>query len=325
MPGSGAKILRLYSHILILLILFKMSKTFSILVCALNEERNIGLLLRDILEQKYDESFKERFAPPFINVVSDGSTDKTVEIVQDLVIQYPAILLTINQKRIGKIYSLANAFQTLTSDYVVLFDADVRLQTDTIQTLLQPFGVKKYDLVAGNPVPNRPSSFFNVAEQASYFSWILLQRIKKKQPNSVYSAHGRILALTKSLYKRLDISTLSTPGDDQFMYFNSHHNFYYQKKAVVTYKMPASINDYLKQNVRFRLAKDARYKFLEQEIVKREFFIPNKLGIFIKTFLDYPYQGIFWSFAYISGKAMYLFKKSDTNMNNNWGEVTSTK
>ena len=55
----------------------KIIPTVTVAICACNEEANIGRLIKSILEQK-ESSF--RFEKLF--VVSDGSTDKTVEIIK---------------------------------------------------------------------------------------------------------------------------------------------------------------------------------------------------------------------------------------------------
>ena len=90
-------------------------KTITILSCALNEEKNIGLLLDDILNQSLDEEFNANFFIQDIVVVSDGSTDGTVEIVKKYCLIDSRIKLIENKKRISKIFSLEHFFKTSTA------------------------------------------------------------------------------------------------------------------------------------------------------------------------------------------------------------------
>jgi len=302
-------------------------KTLSIVICALNEEKNIGSLLQDILDQSFDQEFSNNFDLNAITVVSDGSTDKTAEIVESFKPKDKRVNLIVNEKRIGKIYSLDNFFKKAGTDYIILFDADVRLKKDAINLLVKPLLTNNYDLIGGNPIPNKSSSLFNIAEQASMFSWLILREIKAANPNSIYSSHGRILLASIKLYKALDIGGLSTPGDDQFMYLKSNHNFFYKKDAIVYYSMPNSVIDYLKQNVRFRKAKLMRLKSsFGEDFIKREFKVKDKYKIFMKTFIRHPYSGSCWLILYFSGFIKFKLQVENSNdINKIWGEVKSTK
>jgi len=302
-------------------------KTVSILICALNEEKNIGLLIQDIQDQKFDFEFNNNFILENITVVSDGSTDKTTEIVKSFQDKDKRINLNINKKRIGKIFSLDKMFGLINTDYIILFDADVRLKTNTINVLVKPILLNNYDLIGGNPIPIKPKSILNIAEQASFFSWLIHQEIKTRHPDSVYSSHGRILLTSKYLYKNLDINGLSTPGDDAFMYLKSMHNFFYEKDAVVIYRMPNSVSDYLKQNMRFRKGKLVKSKSsFGAELIKKEFNIKNKFIIFLKLFFKYPYQSFLWMILYGFGYLKFKLQvQNSTDINKIWGEVKSTK
>ncbi len=302
-------------------------KKISIIICALNEEKNIGNLLQDILDQKFEVDFENNLELANIFVVSDGSIDKTVEIVQEFVKKDSRINLIINEKRTGKILSLDKVFKVADTDYVILFDADVRLKENAINLLSGPLLKNSYDLIGGNPIPVKPRNVFNIAEQASMFSWLIVQEIKKENPGSIYSAHGRILMVSKKLYKNLNISGLSTPGDDQYMYLKSNHNFWYAKDAIVYYVLPGSVGDYLKQNVRFRMAKVTRSKSsFGEDFISKEFKIENKSAIFLITILKNPLKGFLWLLLYGFGFLKFKFSiQNSTDINKIWGEVKSTK
>ena len=293
--------------------------TVSILIPALNEENNIGKLLNDILGQKMSEhSILEK-----ILIISDGSTDKTNEIVTSLSQKNPIIELVINEKRLGKIFSLANGFEKLQSDYVILFDGDVRLCDDTITELLKPLKVNKYKLIGGNPIPALPQSKRKIASLAQIFSWHLIQKIKKRQPLSIYSANGRILMLNNELYKHINMHELSTPGDDQFLYLQSKGSFTYNPEAKVIYKLPSVIGDFLKQNIRFRRAQEIRAT--TEQNSKDIFTINDRAQIFLSTFMSYPQEGMWWIILYVCGFIKYHKEKIFGTKGDRWGIANSTK
>jgi glycosyltransferase involved in cell wall biosynthesis len=294
-------------------------KTVSVLIPALNEEKNILNLLEDICAAQMFPGFTLEK----ILVISDGSTDRTNEIVETYAQTHKNVELVINEKRIGKIFSVGKGYRLIDSEYLVMFDADVQIEKETLYFLCQVVTEHPVDLVAGNPVPFHPKSFWNVAEQASMFSWHLVQAIKNSQPDSIYSAHGRILMLSKALFKRINIHELSTPGDDQFIYLQSVGSFFYTPKAIVKYRLPGSIGDYIKQNVRFRRAQEMRTRTGLD--TKGLFKVKKQLEIIIKAVISHPIRFFFWIILYATGSLKYHYSKKLGKSGDNWGVANSTK
>ncbi len=298
----------------------------SIVICALNEEKNIGNLLYDIIEQDLNNLCNSLVYQ--IIVVSDGSTDNTINIVGQLQKKDNRIKLIINEFRMGKIFCLDKVFRDLDSDFAILFDADIRLDKNTIETLLKTSfnSGNMYDLIGGNPVPFYHDHDFNIARNASFFSWLLVQKIKKFNPKSIYCSHGRILMLSKKLYKKLNIGLLSSPGDDQYIFLMSS-NFYYEKEAIVRYFLPNTIGDYIKQNTRFRKAKLLRgLSVFNKEHVRESFNIKNKYIILIQLILTYPFKALCWVILYMLGYLKFkILIQNSMDINRIWGEVKSTK
>lgn len=296
--------------------------SYSILVCALNEEANIGGLLSDILTIQTMEGVELRR----VLVVSDGSTDGTNNIIQDFVGRFPLINLKINQHRQGKMVCMIDAFSRLDEDFVVSLDADVRLAPGAIETLVKKIASRSDTrLFAGNPVPEevRNKTF---AQRAAWFSWLLLNEIKKMYPSSIYSAHGRILALSKSLYKDFSVSDEKSVGTDQLMYIAANHSFEYVTDAVVFYKNPRTTADFIKQNKRFRLAKKSRTN--DKLIEKSSFRIPNRLRITIFVGLRHPAAAFCWLTLYFIGFLAFQLDPQMRKKNASeyaWSEVRSSK
>jgi glycosyltransferase involved in cell wall biosynthesis len=303
--------------------------SYSIVIPAYNEEKNIDNLISDILNSYQNKILKLMN----IYIISDASTDNTNNIVKKRAVKNKLIKLIINKKRIGKAYSLNKAFKQIKSDYIILFDADVRLKNRSIFNLLKPIYLNKvnsqYIFLAGNPMPLKKKQM-NLTEKASMFSWYLIQEIKKRYPESIYSAHGRILALSKKLYSSLEFKDLSTPGDDQYIYlFNKlkKGTFFYCKDAEVYYKLPQQINDYLKQNIRFRKAKNFKKKLFSRIDIELEFKIKKQYSLLLSLIKKKLKYFVCWFFLYSIGYLKYLIEKIQNRKRNFslWEIANSTK
>lgn len=299
--------------------------TFSILICALNEEKNIGLLLNDILKQVLEG----KWTLDRIIIVSDGSTDRTNEIVSEFSKNSEKIILLKNKNRIGKAKSFNLGKAKIDSEFVVSLDADVRLENEqTLKTLLNVKNYKKVGLIGGHPIPKKNKN--NVATLASFFSYNIVNKIKKqiKKGNNFFSAHGRILAINEELYKKIQIPDL--PGTDQFIYFACLKNglpFVYRENAKVFYKVPDRIGDYLKQNIRFRGAKDLMMNIFEKDFVNKEIYISIRIKIisFIETAIKHPLHFLSWIFIYLFGKIKYVYSHKEKKVSGSWEISKTTK
>ena len=124
---------------------------------AYNEEKNIELIINDILSQN-DINYK------LIKtiVVSDKSTDNTNNIVKKY--QNKNIDLIVNKFRIGKSGSVKKLIELSKKnfpDVIVILDADLRLKNTTvIKKLIEPFlGDERLMVTSGNLVPDSPKTF----------------------------------------------------------------------------------------------------------------------------------------------------------------------
>lgn len=273
---------------------------------AYNEEKNIASILNSITKQNI-----HGFKLNKIFVMSDGSSDNTNPIVQNMSKKNKKIILKINKKRYGKTYSINNLLKISKSDILILLDADVNIsKKDFITKIVKSFTKdRNIGLVAGNPVPFNPKNLFNISEQASFFSWILLKKIKDNN-KSIFSAHGRILALSKKFYKNLFIE--DTPGDDQFIFLScikKGFEFRYVKEAIVYYKLPQTSVDYLKQNIRFRMSLKRKKEIFGNVFTENNLKINKILLKFIAAFFENPYKGFCWFILYSLGTISLINRK----------------
>lgn len=116
----------------------------SILLAVYNEEQVIEQKIRSTFDTDYPLS-KLRFY-----IGSDSSTDKTEDIIKKYQLQYPQLKLEVFPQRTGKA-GIVNSLEVLAkSPVLILTDANVFFQKDTIYQLVKHYKNEAIALVGGN-------------------------------------------------------------------------------------------------------------------------------------------------------------------------------
>lgn len=117
---------------------------FSVIIITLNEEKNIGNLLDDLVAQTY-KNFE-------VLVVDSNSEDRTVEIAQSY--QDRLNLRTIVMKNRGTSLGRNTGAENASNERLVFFDADVRIQPDFLRKSLDLLIKKRLLISAGQMTCN---------------------------------------------------------------------------------------------------------------------------------------------------------------------------
>ena len=250
--------------------------TVTIGIPAFNEEANVGKLLQNLLLQRENGFIIEK-----IIVVSDGSTDQTVKMVQK--VKDKRICLVEEKIRKGSSNRQEQIIRQCTSDVLLFLDADVLPKTkDFVKKIIQPILDNKFvGLVSAKILPAKPKNYF---ESMVVFSHKLKLSMDKdlQGNNEVYLCHGPARALSKRLYQTLHFP--NTIGDDAYCYFECKKRgfkFVYKADAVVLYRAPGDLMGQIRQSTRFYECKLALQKYFDKEILEREYHISK--WILVKT------------------------------------------
>jgi glycosyltransferase involved in cell wall biosynthesis len=289
-----------------------MSKNYSVIICAFNEEKNILNLISQIQAQNLQ--------PLELIVVNDCSTDKTKELLET----QKGIILINNPVNLGKPKSFNLGKNQATADVLVFFDADITITNkDLSREILKSFeNDDKLALIGGNPTP-----FMNLQPKtptmlASIGSFFVVHNLKTQFEDHLLQAHGRILAMSRNYYQNLEVP--KTVADDQFIYLKSkeYGNFKFLETAKVYYKTPMILQDYLIQSQRFgRTENEIKTYFSKGIVDKYSTTKPiNKLKAMFKTLITHPIYFSFWLWFFVYSR--FLVKKT---VSQNWGTANSTK
>lgn len=295
----------------------KSRKLLSVAIPAFNEEANIGYLIRDLLAQKIKGfSFKE------IIVSSDGSSDKTVEIVKK--IKNKKIVLFNNKTRKGRAFRQNQIMKYSDSDVLVLLDGDIQISDKNfLNKIVSPIVKGKADLtsVAVEELPAQ-----NLLERVIDASMKLKKDIFEKINNghNIYTCHGRARAFSKSFYKSINFK--KSVGEDAYSYLYCLSNGYkykFVKNTRVFYKLPNNFNDHKKQSIRFFKSQKIFNKEFGEEFVKEQYQIPGSISLvsLINCIFNDPLiLGYLFLVSFIKVKSYY-----QKNIENTWSSSESSK
>jgi biofilm PGA synthesis N-glycosyltransferase PgaC len=298
--------------------------SYSVIVCAHNEEHNIAALVSDVLGQRVPDgwNFTE------LLIVADGCTDRTVELVRAAQHEHPSIrLLELPHPNRGKSLAFNVGIVTLATDTVVMFDADVRLAHDDVTARLLGAVGEGGALVSGNDVPE-PKPIASLGHAASVGRHLIKQELKRRLNyyDNVYTCVGRCMAMQRSFYDGLSIPNV--PGEDNFRYFTARERglrYTYAPDAVVFFKPADTLADYVHQHARFWHGVAC---FHGQFGSRADYGNPWLYArVLASLMVQHPLVMCSWGIAAVAGQALYGWQRYATKQVQTgvWEDVLSTK
>lgn len=296
-------------------------KTLTIGIPAHNEEKNIGLLLKTIIEQNCDI-----FVLKKIIVACDGCSDKTAAIVENLARQKKVIQVINDGKRLGKNSRLNNFYRCIDTDVFLSFDADIKISDrNLLNKVIYAFSDNKVGLVGGRVVPVFQKNLVGKAVAVYEDFWSRVIRSINKG-NNVHSHTGPISAGKRDFLKNVIIP--NDLPDDHYLYFSAHKagfKYNYAKNATVYIKVPTTFDDYMKQSTRFIDSGEEIRKYFGKW-TEKHYYIPyyKKARAYLLTFLKHPVY-LLIAIILVLLQKMLRNRYSRKNINGLWTPIASSK
>lgn len=166
----------------------------TFVVPAHDEEAVIGGKVDDCLAQQYPADRLE------VVVVSDGSTDRTEEIVRERAARDPRVRL-LPVPRGGKAAALNAGVRAAAGEVLVFTDANALLAPESLVRLVEPFADPEVGGVCGRKRHRAAGDADATARgEGLYWRWEQWQKSLESRIGSVYAADGTLYAVRRSLY-----------------------------------------------------------------------------------------------------------------------------
>jgi glycosyltransferase involved in cell wall biosynthesis len=217
--------------------IFMEKPELSVGICAYNEEKNIGELLKQILGARLESAQLRE-----VLVVSSGSTDRTDEIVRNASKQDARIKLLQEEKRKGKTSAVNLISKHAEGDIIVLSGADILLEGDVLEKLVARFADQDIGMAGARPVPVNDRS--TLCGFCSHLLWEMHHRISLESPKC-----GEFIAFRNRGY----IIPEGIGADEAFLescFTKEGDMLAYVPEAIVRNRGPGTIQDYITQRRR---------------------------------------------------------------------------
>lgn len=249
--------------------------TISVGICAYNEQVNIANVITSFLFQK-----ETNFILKEIIVVSDGSTDKTVELIEKF--GDDRLHLVAHSDRVGKARRLNEIISLFSGDFLLLTDADVLPENQFVfEKIVNKFlEDREIDMVLANVRPLTAVTFFERA--INNFFYAREDQVKHFDfYSTIHGARGAGLALTRKVAKKITFPE-NLIIDDAFIYLfikQSGYKAVAAKEAVIWFRSVQTIADFKKQIMRYMRGGEQLHNFYNGELIYKTSYIPKHIMI----------------------------------------------
>lgn len=298
--------------------------TVTVAIAAYNAEKNIKKLTESVLNQK-----QKNYKLVKVLINSDMSTDKSIEKLRE--IKNNILEINDSKKRLGFAGTIIKLVKSNKSDVLVLLNDDIIISDFFfLEKLIQPFlHENKVGLVCGNPTAIESRNFVSEAVRSGYIAYKKMADTNKGG-NNIFTVDGKILAVSKQFTDTVEFpKDLRIMGNvDKYIYFlniTNNLNYYFVKNAVVNFKMPTTIKDFIRWQT--RNYKSNKYIMREAwgKLVEKEYEYSKHSFRYYKLieFLKNPLGSVF--ILILGIYCSYNAKKEQSSFETKWDLVSTTK
>ncbi len=196
----------------------------SLVIAAYNEE--------DVIEEKLDNSLDLDYPREKMEIIvaSDGSTDRTDEIVERRAAE--GVRLVRVEGRQGKTSAQNRAVEEATREILVFSDANAIYDRDAIKKLVKHFGREDVGCVEGRRLDYSPDKTATAAHELTYRDYESRVKTLESKVLSCTGTTGPIYAVRRSLYVPLSPETISDLMEPMMVMYRHRKRQVYEPAAI---------------------------------------------------------------------------------------------
>lgn len=267
----------------------KRTPLVSVLIPAHNEEACIADSVRSI--------FANRYQHLEVIVINDASTDRTQEILESLLPEFPALRILHLKKNMGKAHGLNLAFGISHGEVIMTLDADSMLDERAIEWAVWHFiTFPRVGAVTGNPRVRNRTTLLAKLQTAEYSSVIGLIKRAQRLFGKVMTVSGVVAAWRRSAIIHAGLWDTKAITDDIEMTWRLETKFWdirYETNMLCWMLVPETVKGLWKQRRRWAQG--------GVEVIRRHWRVWRdwRQRRIWPIYLDY-FLGTCWAYAFFS-------------------------
>jgi len=215
----------------------------SIVVAAYNEEAVIEAKVRGALALDYPADRLD------VWIASDGSTDRTEEIVRGLERESGRVHL-LSYPRTGKSGVLNKAMEEAGGDIVVFSDANTEFTGGAVARLVERFSDRRVGCVSGRLVYRNPGEVTSGQAESLYWRYETALKKMENRLGCVAGANGAIYAIRRELFTPLRPGTINDDFVISMRIVEKGYRCVYEEQAVAFEDVAPDMESEFKRHVR---------------------------------------------------------------------------
>lgn len=212
----------------------------AVLIAAYNEEDIISEKLINTLSLNYPQDKLK------IYVISDGSNDKTNEIVN----AFKNVNLLWQSDRKGKTAAINRAMPHIKEAITVFTDANVMVNPDALLEIAKHYQNEKIGGVSGEKRVNSNEATSAAATEGIYWKYESFLKNQDAQLSSLVGAAGELFSIRTKLFTALPIDTLLDDFMISMNIIKKGYKIAYEPNAFASENPSLNINEEYKRKVR---------------------------------------------------------------------------
>ena len=220
----------------------------SILVPCFNEEANVEEVVATLDRIHY---------PDFeIICINDGSTDRTAELLDQMLPRYPRLRVIHQSSNQGKAVALNTAAPLANSEFLICIDGDALLDPHIVPWMLRHFDAPRVAAVTGNPRIRTRSTLLGKIQVGEFSSIIGLIKRAQRTYGRVFTVSGVIAAFRRSALHQVGYwspDMLTEDIDISWKLQTNHWEVHFEPRALSWILMPETIKGLWKQRLRWSM------------------------------------------------------------------------
>jgi cellulose synthase/poly-beta-1,6-N-acetylglucosamine synthase-like glycosyltransferase len=217
--------------------------TVCLIIAAHNEEKVIREKIGNSLSIDYPEALFS------IVTVSDGSTDRTNEIVNEFA-PHLKIKFINYQPRRGKANALNMGVANSESEIIVFSDANIRYEPDSVKYLVRDFFDPSAGCVCGKVLLEKPKESKEPIGEGAYMKYERFIHQNESRFNTMIGTDGAMYAIRRELFKPLPEDAIVDDFIIAMRVLEKGYRIVYEPKAIGYEEAASSVNQEFKRKVR---------------------------------------------------------------------------